>query len=277
MPGRNGGKPTPPPGSSTRPKKRPKTPDPPEPVVPSSLPPVEPDYSPAQCPVDNTMFDHRLSTEDGVNRISWANPVMGTDKDGTRVPRDLWSIWSSMASTMKRFLTLNDPSLYENPMRQCCLEMQMRFNAMWGRSMKLFMGWMIDPTWEKDWKGNFFDTGYHMSDIGAITTGTCVVDLQSFLDVDDANPDVITPRNATLTSRQETAHAILFLSMCVARAAGITAKRGNDPNGLMLLTTYDLYASIRWTCQTLASYLKIITTDVVTITPSVSTHASEGG
>ena len=111
--GRGGKRPphgTPAPPGNPPSKRRPNPPRPASPVVPSSLPPVEPNYSPAQCPVDSTMFDHRLSTstEDDVNlnRISWANPVMGTKDDGTRIPGDLWSIWSSMASTMKRYMTL---------------------------------------------------------------------------------------------------------------------------------------------------------------------------
>ena len=264
------GKPLPPtdPPSKKRPNpRRPQTPDPQSPVVPSNLPPVEPEYSPAQCSVNNDVFDARLSTDKDVIGISWANPVMGTKEDGTRVPGDLWSIWSAMASTMKRFISYKPHDPHVMPMKQCCLEMQMKFNAMWGRSMKLFMGWMIDPTWETDYKANFFDLGHHISDIGAITTGNCVVDLQSFLEVDDTNPDVITPRNGTLTQRQHAAHAILFLSMCVARAAGVTANRGRDPNGLMQLALYDVYASIRWTCATLAAYLKILTSDVVTLIP----------
>jgi hypothetical protein len=261
----------PPPGTPPSPpgtppsRRRPNPPKPPDPVIPSTLPPVEIDYSPAKCPVDSTMLDHRLLTDDEINRLPWANPVMGTKEDGSRVPSDRWSMWSAMASTMKRLMVQKNAN--DIPMQVCCLEMQVKLNAMWGRSMKLFMGWMVDPTWKADWKGPFFDTGYHVSDVAAITTGTCLVDLHSFLEVDNTNPDVITPRKDTLTPKQETAHATLFLSMCVARAAGLTAKRENDPNGLMLITTYDIWAAIRWTCQILGTYLNIVTTDVVTITP----------
>ncbi len=166
------GTPRPPkdPPAKKRPNPRqPKTPDPQSPVVPSNLPPVEPEFSPAQCPVNNDVFDARLSTEKDVIGISWANPVMGTKEDGTRVPGDLWSIfwkafynhqplktvprialwsiWSAMASTMKRFISYKPHDPHVNPMHACCLEMQMKFNAMWGRSLKLFMGWAIDPTW----------------------------------------------------------------------------------------------------------------------------------
>lgn len=274
MPGKGGSKRTPDPAGTPKPprnppaKRRPNPPQPPEPVIPSTLPPVEIDYSPGKCPVDNTMFDHRLNTDEEVNKLSWANPVLGTKEDGTRVPGDLWSIWSAMASTMKRFMVQKGGLVDDDIlMKTCCLEMQVKLNAIWGRSMKLFMGWMVDPTWKADWNGPFFDTGYHVSDVKAITTGTCFVDLHSFLEVDDANPDVITPRSGTLTPKQEAAHAILFLSMCVARAAGLTAKRENDPNGLMLITTYDIWAAILWTCQILGTYLNMVTTDIVTITP----------
>jgi hypothetical protein len=58
---------------------------------------------------------------------------------------------------------------------------------------------------------------------------------------------------------QWVAHIILFLSMCVARCAGITMKRKNDANGYTSLYPYDIYGAIIWTCDALRQIIDMQT------------------
>jgi hypothetical protein len=138
--------------------------------------------------------------------------------------------------------------------------MEATLNSIWGHSLRLFYGWFVDPTWKANWGAEFMSYQYPVGDIHHFAaSGTRFVDIHEALEVDETDPEVITIKNGgKITSRQLTAHAILFLSTAVATGAMITADRDRDANGFGKLYVYDIYCSIRWTCLVLKGVLGIL-------------------
>ena len=240
------------------PNKIPKTPDTPSTLTPKKLDMFK-DMTPAKdtCVSDDTTAEHRLRSDEDAINLSWAEPMYN---DTLEHPN--WSTWQLMVIEFLRFHTNPTDVRCINSLLQTCVAMMATFNAIWGRSLRRFMGWMADPDLQANMGFKFLELTVDIVDIQAIVKSTTPFATLHMV-LETQTPEVLT--KGAISGVQWAAHLILYLSMCVTRCAGITVKRKNDVNGYLELYTYDIYGAILWTCATLKRAIDIGTLSNYTI------------